>query len=76
MAAGHTQDAGSVFVNCPFDAGYKGLYTRTLMQREQKSHIALDLRPEFFDILRNKARQASQGSPNWWATFLVEAAER
>lgn len=26
MAAGHLQDAGSVFVNCPFDAGYKGLF--------------------------------------------------
>jgi len=26
MTVGYKQDAGSVFVNCPFDAGYKGLF--------------------------------------------------
>ncbi|HKK18665.1 MAG TPA: hypothetical protein VJ952_08280 [Opitutales bacterium] len=50
--------------------------TRTPMPREQKSHIALDSRPGFPDVPTNKARQASQRCPNWWATFLVEAAER
>ncbi|TVP78878.1 MAG: hypothetical protein EA353_07605 [Puniceicoccaceae bacterium] len=44
MTVGYKQDAGSVFVNCPFDAGYKGLFDTivfTVFDRRYRTPINL-----------------------------------
>lgn len=57
MTAGHLQDAGSVFVNCPFDAGYKAIYKRYQLFRRELPEICREFDLDLDEVSFNDFAQ-------------------